>query len=400
MSAAPPALVGDGLSPALAATPAPPIAAASGEWLANPFVHGAVYGIVIVTALMTVTAWSTWFERKFAGRMQSRVGPTLVGPFGLLQPMADALKLLQKEDIVPKDADRFLFNLAPPLTVLLALGTAAVIPWGPEQIAADLDIGVLYILALGGLMVFPIWIAGWSSNNKYALLGAMRSVAQGISYEIPLVLAALVPVVLAGSMSLSDIVRFQAEHGWIALWPPGPGFLAFVMFFLASLAEANRIPFDIPEAESELVAGVTTEYTGMKFGLFYLAEYLHTLIISGVASALFLGGWDGPFGIAPGLHWMVAKTLLLFFLIFWIRWTLLRFRSDQLMVLCWKYLVPGGLVLVMMAAGWVHYQGWGAAKQPGVLPDGVAETQLPPAPQLLAPHAPEAPAAPAPPEAH
>ncbi len=375
MNFAPPALVGDGLPVAAGAPPA--AAAESAGLLANPFVHGAVYGVVVVTALMTVTAWSTWFERKFAGRMHSRTGPTLVGPFGLLQPLADALKLLQKEDIVPKDADRWLFNLAPPLTVLLALATAAVIPWGPEQIAADLDVGVLYILALGGLMVFPIWIAGWASNNKYALLGGMRSVAQGISYEIPLVLAALVPVVLAGSMSVSDIVRYQVEHGWFVFWPPGPGLLAFVMFFLASLAEANRIPFDIPEAESELIAGVTTEYTGMKFGLFYLAEYLHTLIISGIASALFFGGWDGPFGWMPGLHWMVLKTLVLFFMIFWIRWTMLRFRSDQLMALCWKYLVPGGLVLVMMAAGWVHYQNLGTAKPTPAPPPGVADVPVP-----------------------
>lgn len=326
-------------------------------WLSNPFVHGLVYGVVVVTALMTVTAWSIWFERKFAGRMQSRTGPTLVGPYGLLQPLADALKLLQKEDIVPKDADRVLFNVAPPLTVLFALGAAAVVPWGPEQIAADLDVGVLFILAMGGMVVFPVWIAGWASNNKYALLGGMRSVAQGISYEIPLVMAALVPVVLCGSMSVSDIVRFQLEHGWLIYSAPVVGFLAFLLFFLASLAEANRIPFDIPEAESELVAGVTTEYTGMKFGLFYLAEYLHTLVISAVASALFLGGWGGLGGLAPGLHWMVLKTLLLFGAIFWIRWTLLRFRADQLMTLCWKYLVPGGLALVMAAAAWVH---WGA----------------------------------------
>jgi NADH-quinone oxidoreductase subunit H len=319
----------------------------------NPWLHGALYGVVIVTVLMTITAWSIWFERKFAGRMQSRVGPTLVGPFGLLQPLADALKLLQKEEIVPANADRPLFNLAPPLTVLLALATAAVIPFSPEIIAADLDIGVLYVLALSGLMVFPVWIAGWASNNKYALLGGMRSVAQGISYEIPLVLAALVPVVLSGSMSLSEIVRFQGEHGWFVAWPPGPGLFAFLLFFIAALAEANRIPFDIPEAESELIAGVTTEYTGMKFGLFYLAEYLHTLIVSAVAAALFFGGWYGPF--APGLHWMVLKTLLLFFLIFWIRWTFLRFRSDQLMAICWKYLVPGGLLLVMAAASWVHF---------------------------------------------
>lgn len=329
------------------------------ELLKNPYVHGAVYGVLIVTVLMTITAWSIWFERKFAGRMQSRVGPTIVGPFGLLQPLADAVKLLQKEDIVPATADRPLFNLAPPLTVLFALGTAAVIPFSPEVIAADLDIGVLWILAMGGLTVFPVWIAGWASNNKYALLGGMRAVAQGISYEIPLVLAALVPVTLAGSMSVSDIVRYQEQNGWIIGWPPGPGLLAFLIFFLASLAEANRIPFDIPEAESELIAGVTTEYTGMKFGLFYLAEYLHTLIVSAVAAALFFGGWVGPFGLAPGLHWMVLKTLLLFFGVFWVRWTFLRFRADQLMSLCWRYLVPTGLVLVMFAAVWVHYKAGG-----------------------------------------
>lgn len=330
------------------------------ELLKNPYVHGAVYGIVIVTVLMTITAYSIWFERKFAGRMQSRVGPTIVGPFGLLQPIADAVKLLQKEDIVPAAADRPLFNLAPPLTVLFALATAAVIPFGPEVIAADLDIGVLWVLAMGGLTVFPVWMAGWASNNKYALLGGMRAVAQGVSYEIPLVLASLVPVTLAGSMSISDIVRYQEQQGWIIGWPPGPGLIAFGIFFLASLAEANRIPFDIPEAESELIAGVTTEYTGMKFGLFYLAEYLHTLIISAVGAALFFGGWAGPFGFMPGLHWMVAKTLCLFFVVFWIRWTFLRFRADQLMSLCWKYLVPASLVLVMLAAVWVHYRGFGA----------------------------------------
>jgi NADH-quinone oxidoreductase subunit H len=323
----------------------------------NPWLHGALYGVVIITVLMTVTAYSIWFERKFAGRMQSRVGPTMVGPYGLLQPIADAVKLLQKENIVPEQADRFLFNIAPPLTVVFALGVAAVIPFSPAIIAADLDIGVLYILGLSGLLVFPVWIAGWASANKYALLGAMRAVAQGISYEIPLVLAALVPVIMAGSMSLSDIVTFQIENHWFAFWPPGPGLCAFLMFFIAALAEANRIPFDIPEAESELIAGVTTEYTGMQFGLFYLAEYLHTLITSAVAAALFFGGWDGPFGFLPGLHWMVLKTLVLFGIVFWVRWSLVRFRSDQLMALCWKWLVPAGLGLVMLAAVWVHVRG-------------------------------------------
>lgn len=318
----------------------------------SPLLRAIVYSVSIVTVIMSVTAYSIWFERKFSARLQSRVGPTLVGPAGLLQPLADVVKLLQKEDIIPDKADRLLFVLAPPLTVLFSVGAAAVVPFSADVVAADLDIGVLFILAISGLMVFPTWIAGWASNNKYALLGGMRSAAQGISYEIPLVLSAMVPVVLAGSMSVSDIVRFQIEHGWFALWPPGPGALAFALFFLSSLAEANRIPFDIPEAESELIAGVTTEYTGMRFGLFSMAEYVHTLISSAVGAALFFGGWDGP--IAPGLHWMVLKTLVLFFLVFWVRWSLLRFRSDQLMNLCWKYLVPGGLGLVMVSAVWVH----------------------------------------------
>ncbi|MGC4064564.1 MAG: NADH-quinone oxidoreductase subunit NuoH [Polyangiaceae bacterium] len=319
----------------------------------NPWLRAIIYSGVIITVLLTVTAWSIWFERKFAGRMQSRVGPTFYGPYGLFQPIADALKLLQKEFLIPETADKALFVLAPPLTVILVLGTAAVVPFGPQTIAADLDIGVLYILALGSLSVIPVWTAGWASNNKYALLGGMRAVAQSVSYEIPLVLASLVPVILAGSMSLSDIVNYQIKHGWFAFWPPGPGFFAFLFFLPASLAEANRIPFDIPEAESELVAGVTTEYTGMAFGLLYLAEYLHTLIVSAIASALFFGGWDGPF--APGLHWMVLKTLVLFAGIFAIRWSLVRFRSDQLMTICWKYLVPIGLVLVMVSALWVHF---------------------------------------------
>lgn len=319
----------------------------------NPWLRAVIYAVVLITVLLTLTAWSIWFERKFAGRMQSRVGPTFYGPHGLLQPVYDGLKLLQKEFLIPETADRALFILAPPLTVILALGTAVVVPFGPDVIGADLDIGVLYILGLGSLTVIPVWAAGWASNNKYALLGGMRAVAQSVSYEIPLVLAALVPVILAGSMSMTDIVNYQVKHGWFAFWPPGPGFFAFLFFLPASLAEANRIPFDIPEAESELIAGVTTEYTGMGFGLLYLAEYLHTLIVSAIASALFFGGWDGPF--APGLHWMVLKTLVLFVGIFAIRWSLVRFRSDQLMTICWKFLVPMGLVLVMVSALWVHF---------------------------------------------
>jgi NADH-quinone oxidoreductase subunit H len=319
----------------------------------NGWLHGLVFGLGLGSLAMVLTAWSIWFERKFAGRIQNRPGPTVVGPFGLLQPVADALKLMQKEDIVPAAADKALFNLAPPLTVLFACSTMAVIPFAPGVIIADLHIGLLFALSMGGLLVLPVWVAGWASNNKYALLAGMRSVAQAISYEIPLLLAAIVPIVLTGSFRIGDIVDAQAGGHWYALWPPGPGLFAFILFFLCSLAEANRIPFDIPEAESELVAGVTIEYTGMKFGLFYMAEYLHTLIASALCVTLFLGGWDmGPLGAHWG--WMLFKTLAIFVGIFWIRWSLMRFRSDQLMTWCWVYLVPFGLLLVMASATWVH----------------------------------------------
>ncbi len=321
----------------------------------NELIHGGLYGGMIVGVLMTTTAMALWFERKFAARMQSRLGPTMVGPSGLLQPFADVVKLLQKEDIVPFQADRVLFNLAPPLGAIAAISVAAVIPFSADIIAADLDVGVLYLLAIGALGVLPVFIAGWGSNNKFALLGGMRALAQSVSYEVPLVLAALVPVILTGSMKLSAIVEFQATHHWLVVWPFFLGVPAFIIFMLAMLAEANRIPFDIPEAESELVAGITTEYTGIKFALFYMAEYVHTLVASAVGAALFLGGWDGPF--APGLGWMVAKTLALFGFVYWLRWTLLRFRSDQLMALCWRYLVPAGVVLVAASAVWVVWVG-------------------------------------------
>ncbi len=318
----------------------------------NPWLHGFLWGAVVITVIMTLVAWTTWFERKFVARMQSRVGPTIVGPAGLLQPIADGLKMLQKEDIVPVAADRKLFVLAPLAAVFLALAVAAAVPFSPGLLAADLDIGLLYVLAFSGLMVFPVWVGSWASNNKYALLGGMRAVAQGISYEIPLVMVALVPVIMADSLSLSAIVEYQRVHGWIAFWPPGPGFLAFIIYMLAALAESNRIPFDIPEAESELVAGPTTEYVGMKFGMFATAEYVHSLLGAALGVVLFLGGWDGPF--APGLHWMVLKTLALFVFIFWLRWTLLRYRSDQLMKICWTYLVPASLGVLMLTALWKH----------------------------------------------
>ena len=319
----------------------------------NPWIYGGLFALVVLTGCMAVAAWSIWFERKFAGAMQNRPGPTQVGWAGLLQPLADLVKLVQKEDIVPAQADRFLFNLAPPLGVILVLGGMAVYPWAPGLVPADLDIGILFALSITSLMTIPVWMAGWASNNKYALLGGMRAAAQAVSFEVPLLLSALVPVVLAGSFRLGDIVEAQADGRWFVFWPIGPGAVAFVLFMLTSLAEANRIPFDIPEAESELVSGITTEYTGMKFGMFSLAEYLHTLVGSFLAAGLFLGGWDGPGPDGP--HWLILKGLGLFAVIFWIRWTLLRYRADQFMSLCWRVFVPVALLTVAAAAVWKVY---------------------------------------------
>ena len=272
--------------------------------LGPPWLYGLVVGFIVANVLFTVGGFASWWERKFAAAMQNRVGPTIVGPAGIFQPVADLLKMLQKEDIVPRSADRSLFNLAPALPAALAMGTAAVIPWAGiwtsdgrwqnQFVVADLDIGVLWVLALAGMMVFPLWMAGWASNNKYTLLSGMRTVAQGVSYEIPMLLSALIPVIAVGDLSLSGIVSWQAEHGWLIWRLPIVGFFAFAIFFITSLAEANRIPFDIPEAESEIVAGVMVEYTGIKFGLFLLAEYIHTFVASLLAAALFLGGAHGP----------------------------------------------------------------------------------------------------------
>lgn len=321
----------------------------------NEFVRGGLYGGGIIVGIMSSLLFVLWAERKMAARMQSRIGPNIIDPVGFLQAMSDVLKLLQKEDIIPEKADRALFNLAPVFGASAALAVAAVVPFSASIVGADLDVGVLYLLAVGAVSVLPVFAAGWGSNNKFALLGAMRAIAQSVSYEVPLVLAALVPVMLAGSMKVSDIVAWQAAHQWLVVWPFFLGVPAFVLFMLAMLAESNRIPFDIPEAESELVAGITTEYSGMKFGLFYMTEYLHTVIASAVAASLFLGGFHGPGG--PGLWWMVIKTFVLVVAIYWLRWSLLRFRSDQLMALCWRWLVPSGVVLVVATALWVVFAG-------------------------------------------
>jgi NADH-quinone oxidoreductase subunit H len=239
----------------------------------------------------------------------------------------------------------------------------AVVPLASGLVVADLDVGVLFFLAAGAMTVVPTWMAGWASNNKYALIGGMRAIAQSVAYSVPMVFGALVPVIFAGSMNLSQIVAAQAGGHWFLWWPPGPGLLAGGIFLMASLAEGNRIPFDIPEAESELVSGISTEYTGMKFGMFYLGEYVHSLVGAAFFATLFLGGPDGP---GPDLVWLqfawfALKTMAVSSFVLWIRWTFVRLRSDQLMTLCWKWLLPGGLVVLMVAAVWARFGPGGAA---------------------------------------
>jgi NADH-quinone oxidoreductase subunit H len=308
---------------------------------------------VLLNLILLFCTWFIWFERKLAARFQNRVGPSVVGPFGLLQSIADLIKLLQKEDTKPKQADAILFYLAPLLSAVLSLSPFAIIPLFHQnffhQSIAQIDISILLYLSLSSLIVIPTWMAGWGSHNKYALLGAMRAISQSISLEIPMLMSALIPVIMSGSLNIAQIMDHQNQHGALIFQGYGIGFLAFLIFYLASLGEANRIPFDIPEAESELISGVSTEYSGMKFGLIYLAEYVHTVLSSLIASALFLGGFNGLFG-GFGLHWLIIKALLLILVIYWLRWSFLRLRADQLLKLSWYYLLPFSLILMLLTA--------------------------------------------------
>jgi NADH-quinone oxidoreductase subunit H len=296
----------------------------------------------VLTLLGVITMmYLTWLERKVIGRIQDRLGPNRVGRFGLMQPMADMIKMFIKEDITPRVAHRWVYNLAPIVVVPPALLVLAVIPWGRGLSGRDLNIGWLYIAAVGSTSVLGIFMAGWGSRNKYALLGAMRAAAQIVSYEIPQVLSVVGILLLAGSLSLQKIV--EAQNVWFIVLQP----VAFVIFILASIAEINRSPFDIPEAESEIIAGYHTEYSGLKFGMFFLAEYISTFAIAAIGAALFLGGWRGP--ILPGWLWFALKTGLLVFVIMWVRGTLPRLRVDQLMNFAWKFLVPLALANLLLA---------------------------------------------------
>ena len=305
----------------------------------------AIIGLIGIMVLVVINALIlTWAERKVAGHMQRRIAAKEVGPFGLIQPIADSLKLLGKELITPLNVERPLFYLAPTLIFLPVLVSFVVIPFDSYLQVKDINVGILVILAFSSLSVLSILIAGWGSNNKYSLIGAIRSVAQNIAYEIPLLLSLLVIVFMVNSLSLRDIV--EAQKGvWFIIFQP----FAFLIFFITSVAETNRTPFDLPEAESELVAGFHTEYSGMRFALFFLAEYTNIFIVCAIATTFFLGGYQGP--ILPGIVWFFIKTYFLVFVILWMRWTFPRVRFDQLLNFSWKVLIPASLVNLIITAG-------------------------------------------------
>lgn len=294
---------------------------------------------IVITITMLHVAYAVYFERKVIGHMQARLGPMRVGPHGLLQPIADFVKLFFKEDVVPSNADKPIFLIAPVISVVAALASLAVIPLWETFAIANINIGILYILALSSVGAYGIILAGWSSNSKYSFLGALRSCAQVISYEIAMGLSLVGIIMLAGSTNLIDIVNAQSEYPFILTQP-----VAFFVFLMAAIAETNRAPFDLPEAETELVAGYFTEYSGMRFGLFFVAEYVGMFIMSAIAAICFLGGWKGPhFWIlshVPNIVWFLLKVYALIFFYYWIRATLPRYRYDQLMSLGWKLFIP------------------------------------------------------------
>jgi NADH-quinone oxidoreductase subunit H len=303
---------------------------------------------VVLNVIVGLVTYITLLERKFAARMQSRIGPYRVGPHGLLQPIADALKLMMKEDIVPAAADRTIYNLAPIVFLVPCMLIFATIPFAPGLGVGDLNIGILFFLAVSSMEIVGLFMAGWGSNNKYALLSTMRAVNQIISYDLPFIFSALVPVMLAGSLKMSDIAL--AQKGLWFIFYPVIGQLAFIMFVVATLAAENRVPFDILEAESELVAGFRVEYSGMKFAIIQLGEYAHIIGSSFLGALLFMGAWAGPGPEALGPVWFLLKAVFLFLLLTWVRWSFVRIRVDQILALSWKGLLPTSLVLLITTA--------------------------------------------------
>jgi NADH-quinone oxidoreductase subunit H len=324
------------------------------------FVYG-IIGIVPLIWIVPYALFAIWLERKISAHMQDRLGPMRTGGWhGWSQTIADMLKLLQKEDIVPAAADKTLFNIAPYIIFIAAYAGYAVIPFSSGFIGADINVGVFYIIAITSLAVVGILMGGWASNNKWSLLGAMRATAQIVSYEIPSVLAVLAVVMIAGTLSLQEINNLQT--GWFWNWFVFQKFpfvfVAFIIYFVASLAEVNRVPFDIPEAESELVAGYVTEYSGMKFAMFMFAEFVNMFAVSAVAATLFFGGWNSPFGeflSGPiwGVFWFLSKGMMLVSIQMWLRWTLPRLRVDQLMYVSWKVLTPWAFACMIAIGLWM-----------------------------------------------
>jgi len=314
--------------------------------------------LLIILPLLGAVAYLTLAERKVIAAMQIRKGPNVVGPFGLLQPLADGIKLVFKETIIPSGANRVVFILAPMITFILALVAWAVIPFGEGIVLADINVGILYLFAISSLGVYGIIMSGWASNSKYAFLGALRSAAQMVSYEVSIGFVIITVLLCVGSLNLSAIVR--AQEG---LWFFVPLFPMFIIFFISALAETNRSPFDLPEAEAELVAGYNVEYSAMTFGLFMLGEYANMILMSALTSILFLGGWLPPLGIAPftwipGPIWFAAKIALCLFVFLWVRATMPRYRYDQLMRLGWKVFLPASLFWLVLTAGVLVSFGW------------------------------------------
>jgi NADH-quinone oxidoreductase subunit H len=314
--------------------------------------------LAIIVPLLILVAFLTLAERKVIAAIQLRKGPNVVGPFGLLQPFADGLKLLLKETIIPAGANRGVFIIAPMVTFLLSLVAWAVIPFNPGVVVADINVGILYLFAISSLGVYGIIMAGWASNSKYAFLGALRSAAQMVSYEVSIGFVMITVLLCVGSLNLTQIVLAQKT-----VWFFIPLFPMFIIFFISALAETNRSPFDLPEGESEIVAGYFVEYSAMAFALFFLGEYSAMILMSGMTSILFLGGWLPPFNVAPftwipGPVWFAAKIAFCLFVFLWVRATLPRYRYDQLMRLGWKVFLPFSLIWVILTAGVLTAFGW------------------------------------------
>lgn len=337
------------------------------EFLTNPFVLGFIKALVVFAAMMSMVPMLIYMERKVVADVQVRLGPNRLGPLGILQPLADALKLMMKEDILPAGVDKFIYYLAPLLAITLALTGASVIPFGPAHwaVVADFNHSLLFSLAVSSMAVYAIAFAGWASNNKYSLMGALRAAAQMISYELGMGLSLIALVMVTGTFNISEIVAQQSQFGilgWNIFRAPTM-FIAFIVFVICGVAETNRAPFDMAEAETELTAGFHTEYSAFKFAIFFMAEYINMLIISALVAGLFLGGWNGPgvhydmvtntvAGGWPfvllGIFWYLVKMAAFIFFYFWLRASLPRFRYDQLMNFGWKVLVPVGLANIFL----------------------------------------------------